>query len=76
MYSLRKTKAFIASARPTAQNLFWALERIEKAADGGTIQEMLTHKRTEASAIFEEDIAICRAIGEHGSHFSRWATHC
>ena len=40
LYSLRKTKAFIASARPTAQNLFWALERIEKAADGGTIQEM------------------------------------
>ena len=25
LYSLRKTKAFIASARPTAQNLFWAL---------------------------------------------------
>lgn len=80
LYSLRKTKAFIASARPTAQNLFWALERIEKAADGGTIQEMLTHMRTEASAIFEEDIAICRAIGEHGLSLLKdgdtLLTHC
>ena len=66
LYSLRKTKAFIASARPTAQNLFWALERTERAAGTGTIPEMLARIRAEALAIFEEDIAICRAIGENG----------
>ena len=63
LYSLRKTKAFIASARPTAQNLFWALERTERAAGTGTIPEMLARIRSEALAIFEEDIAICRLTG-------------
>ena len=80
LYSLRKTKAFIASARPTAQNLFWALERTERAAGAGTIPEMLARIRSEALAIFEEDIAICRAIGENGLSLLKdgdtLLTHC
>ena len=80
LYSLRKTKAFIASARPTAQNLFWALERMERAAGTGTIPEMLARIRAEALAIFEEDIAICRAIGENGLSLLKdgdtLLTHC
>lgn len=80
LYSLRKTKAFIASARPTAQNLFWALERAERAAGTGTIPEMLARIRAEALAIFEEDIAICRAIGENGLSLLKdgdtLLTHC
>jgi methylthioribose-1-phosphate isomerase len=46
----------IASARPTAVNLRWAVQRVLAAED----------QTAEALAILEEDIAACRAIGEHG----------
>ena len=46
----------IASARPTAVNLRWAVSRVLASADW----------EAEALAILEEDIAACRAIGEHG----------
>ncbi|HEV8097210.1 MAG TPA: S-methyl-5-thioribose-1-phosphate isomerase [Burkholderiales bacterium] len=47
----------LAKSRPTAVNLFWALERMRKAKDHAT----------EAIAIFEEDVAANRAIGAHGA---------
>jgi methylthioribose-1-phosphate isomerase len=46
----------IASARPTAVNLRWAVERVLASTDW----------TAEALAILAEDIAACRAIGEHG----------
>ena len=46
----------IASARPTAVNLRWAVERVLAADD----------RKAEALAILAEDVAACRAIGEHG----------
>src|ERR687894_911537 len=46
----------IASARPTAVNLRWAVERVLAAPD----------REAEALAILAEDVAACRAIGEHG----------
>jgi methylthioribose-1-phosphate isomerase len=46
----------IASARPTAVNLRAAVERVLRAED----------RTREALAILEEDVAACRAIGEHG----------
>ena len=46
----------IASARPTAVNLRWAVERVLAADD----------REAEALAILEEDVAACRAIGDHG----------
>jgi methylthioribose-1-phosphate isomerase len=46
----------IASARPTAVNLRWAVERVLAAED----------RLAEALAILSEDVAACRAIGEHG----------
>jgi methylthioribose-1-phosphate isomerase len=46
----------IASARPTAVNLRWGVERVLAATD----------RIAEALAILAEDIASCRAIGEHG----------
>ncbi|HEX6021032.1 MAG TPA: S-methyl-5-thioribose-1-phosphate isomerase [Solirubrobacter sp.] len=46
----------IASARPTAVNLRAAVERVLAAED----------REAEALAILEEDVAACRAIGEHG----------
>ena len=64
-------KQYLDSSRPTAVNLSWALNRMEqvvlRAHEAGSgvaqIKELL---RQESIAIQEEDIAICRAIGEHG----------
>ncbi len=46
----------IAAARPTAVNLRWAVERVLAADD----------REAEALAILAEDVAACRAIGDHG----------
>src|SRR2546425_3023146 len=60
--------AFLGAARPTAVNLRWALERMQRVAeaapgDGSALWERL---HAEATAIWEEDRAMCRRIGEHG----------
>jgi methylthioribose-1-phosphate isomerase len=63
------TRKLLASTRPTAVNLFWALKRMEKAymthrhLDLETLAQVLM---AEAEAMFAEDIAINRAIGDHG----------
>jgi methylthioribose-1-phosphate isomerase len=49
--------AAIRAARPTARDLFWAVERVEAAAD----------PLAEAHAIAAETIAACRALGRHGA---------
>lgn len=74
---------FLAGARPTAVNLFAALDRMRAAADGGRLKEPDDFKRRlagEAFAIMEEDINACRAIGEHGLKLlrdgARILTHC
>jgi methylthioribose-1-phosphate isomerase len=60
----------LAASRPTAVNLFWALERMKKAKDAGA----------EAEAIFAEDLAANRAMGEHGARLipekARVLTYC
>jgi methylthioribose-1-phosphate isomerase len=60
----------LAKSRPTAVNLFWALERMRHAKD----------KRAEAEAIFAEDLAVNRAIGAHGAALvpanARVLTYC
>src|SRR5260221_5283465 len=58
----------LGAARPTAINLRWALHRMAGVAqstlgDGGILWERL---HAEATAIWEEDRAMCRRIGEHG----------
>lgn len=65
---LKKAKEYLATSRPTAVNLFWALERMEKKAlsqKEKTIQDIKEELRKEALAIKEEDIQMCRKIGEH-----------
>jgi methylthioribose-1-phosphate isomerase len=57
-----------AATRPTAVNLCWAIERMRRTAldtpgDGAALWERL---RAEATAIWEEDRAMCRKIGEYG----------
>ncbi len=61
--------ASLAGTRPTAVNLFWAIERMKRAAAG--ISHLPSHERyavlaNEAVAVHQEDLAMCRAIGTHG----------
>lgn len=64
-----KEKEYLKSARPTAVNLSWALERMHrvclanKEKPVGVIKEIL---HQECVRIREEDIAVCHAIGEYG----------
>ncbi len=65
----RKQKRYLDSARPTAVNLSWALERMEQIVlqnPGKSVKEIRTLLRQEAVAIRDEDIRVCRAIGEYG----------
>jgi methylthioribose-1-phosphate isomerase len=71
---LEEVTAYLASSRPTAVNLFWALERMKKATLQG--HNLLA----EARAIHEEDRAMCHAIGRYGADLlknnSGVLTHC
>ncbi len=61
--------AYLNASRPTAVNLSWALRRMEgvvTAQAGRAPAEILPLLRAEAQAILEEDIAMCKAISEHG----------
>jgi methylthioribose-1-phosphate isomerase len=70
MAELAGVKQYLSTSRPTAVNLFWALERMEQAAGGGEetapaeLKEVLLG---EARAILEEDREVCRRIGENGA---------
>jgi methylthioribose-1-phosphate isomerase len=61
---------YLSTSRPTAVNLFWALDRMCATAAAhehlpvGDLRQRLLQ---EAHAILEEDDATCRAIGEHGA---------
>jgi methylthioribose-1-phosphate isomerase len=58
----------LATSRPTAVNLFWALDRMRAVASAGDVSVGSLKERLarEALAMAEEDAAMCRAIGEHG----------
>jgi len=60
--------ALLADARPTAVNLRWALHRMATVAQGtsGDAAAAWDRLHAEATAIWEEDRAMCRKIGEHG----------
>ncbi|MEN6326579.1 MAG: S-methyl-5-thioribose-1-phosphate isomerase [Syntrophomonas sp.] len=65
----KKVKTLLASTRPTAVNLFWALERMEKvfhAKQSASLEEIALSLRNEADKMFMEDVEINQAIGEHG----------
>jgi methylthioribose-1-phosphate isomerase len=60
----------LASTRPTAVNLFWAIERMRvlRASLNGVAREELVRRMIEeAKKIRLDDIAICRAMGKHGA---------
>jgi len=62
--------ATLAATRPTAVNLFWAIDRMKRvyAGEAGKpIAEIRRRLVEEALLVREEDIAICRAIGRNGA---------
>jgi methylthioribose-1-phosphate isomerase len=68
--ALREATAYLRTSRPTAVNLFWALDRMDavvSAANLGDGRALLEGLHVEARRIDEEDRATCRAIGRHGA---------
>lgn len=62
-------KEYLASSRPTAVNLFWALDRMERTVDANSdksVPEVKEILYREAEKIREEDVQISRNIGEIG----------
>jgi methylthioribose-1-phosphate isomerase len=59
---------YLATSRPTAVNLFWAIERIRRiGATAGSAEQRKSRILHECLAMLEEDVRACRAIGEHGA---------
>src|SRR6188508_1100233 len=75
----------MAATRPTAVNLFWAIDRTKRAFAAGaqageSPDEIARRLAREAAAIHDEDVANCRAMGGHGAAMvpdgERVLTHC
>ena len=75
----------MAATRPTAVNLFWAIERMKRtfadAAQGGaSVAELKDRLEAEARKIHDEDVQSCRDMGAFGAelvpHEARILTHC
>ncbi|MFH1791685.1 MAG: S-methyl-5-thioribose-1-phosphate isomerase [Candidatus Omnitrophota bacterium] len=80
---VRKTERYLASSRPTARNLFWALERMRRVAweSRKCPVKIIKKKMLDAAvSVLEEDRRICRAIGRSGSGLIKSGdtvlTHC
>ena len=80
-------RGYLASARPTAVNLFWALDRVKSKAEefaagqpGADLQALREVVLSEANAICQEDVDMCRQIGKNGERFIKDGagvlTHC
>jgi methylthioribose-1-phosphate isomerase len=106
--TLNKACEYLASARPTAINLFWALERVKRVAASNqqgepaveppakylaprftrgseslhiaALQQLREVVLKEANAIYQEDVDMCRRIGQNGERFIKDGfgvlTHC
>ena len=75
----------MASTRPTAVNLFWAIDRMKRAFSAGaeageSVDQLKDRLDHEADAIHDEDVASCRAMGAFGAALvpqeARILTHC
>lgn len=66
-----KICACLAGTRPTAVNLFWAIDRMKGlfrnlCDSGATLAQVKDRLLAEAHAMYEEDIEACKAMGAHG----------
>jgi methylthioribose-1-phosphate isomerase len=76
----------LAATRPTAVNLFWAIERMRRhaaelaASPGATVASVKQGLIAEAERMYNEDIAACRALGAFGADLlpqkAGVLTHC
>ncbi len=75
----------LAATRPTAVNLFWAIERMKQSLASGVqagegVVELVARLRHEADRIHDDDLESCRAIGRHGATLvpddAHILTHC
>lgn len=73
----------LATTRPTAVNLFWAIERMRQKLESLRTEPISTIKQAltlESQAILEEDIALCKTMGRHGAELIKNGqtvlTHC
>jgi methylthioribose-1-phosphate isomerase len=80
---LKRDCEYLASSRPTAVNLRWALERVVKLAEksaAGTVNVLRKRVLKEAKDIFREDVEMCSKIGRNGAKFVKNGftilTHC
>jgi len=80
---LNKVTSYLATSRPTAVNLFWALDRIKATAFANKDKDISQLKDillVEAQKIIDEDKAMCRAIGKYGAELinngDTILTHC
>lgn len=78
-----QTIEYLATSRPTAVNLFWALDRmraIVESASWSSADELHDALAGEAERIHDQDRTMCRRIGQHGSVLLRGCqnvmTHC
>ncbi len=81
----QKACDLLAGTRPTAVNLFWAIERMKRcfsegALAGESVEQLKGRLKAEAHRIHDEDVASCRAIGRHGATLvpveAKVLTHC
>ena len=79
----RELKDYLNSSRPTAVNLSWALERMEKVVlnrAGESVPDILAALERECIAIHEEDMGMCLKISEYGLSLLKEGdgilTHC
>jgi len=81
----QKTCDLLAATRPTAVNLFWAIDRMKRvfaaaALAGSSVDEIRQRLDAEATAIHDEDVASCRTLGAHGAALvpqtANILTHC
>jgi methylthioribose-1-phosphate isomerase len=75
----------MAATRPTAVNLFWAIDRMKRvfaegAQAGESAEELSARLERESRRIHDEDVASCRAMGAFGAEMvpdgARVLTHC
>lgn len=81
----QRTCDLLAATRPTAVNLFWAIDRMKRvfadaAQAGASVADIRQRLDAEAVRIHDEDVASCRAMGAHGAALlpqaARVLTHC
>lgn len=73
----------LAATRPTAVNLFWAIERMRRKLEslkGQPVSAIKGKLISESQAILDEDISLCKTMGRHGAELIQDGqtilTHC